>query len=239
MHGNFLYFVTHIKSYSSTTSRKLRLVVDEYDNGKFSFERFKAYTCFKRFHIIICYPESTNPNLNSDRSQTSLLVKIQTGEKLNDWKNDSFMPPLCAYRLSWARRASWGWWDELDDTVLKKTGFEITLRHGGSPRYWIFTSERGRNLNARAGDEPAISDLPSFNHCTKTPGKNCGHPVGSMLSIEAASCIVVKCIEKCTMEPGHSCCCQNSACCQVDSLYPRRSDVCPPLLSVWNKGNII
>ena len=30
-----------------------------------------------------------------------------------------FRPPLCTYRLNWARRTSWGWWDDWDDTVLQ------------------------------------------------------------------------------------------------------------------------
>ena len=28
-------------------------------------------------------------------------------------------PPLCTYRLNWAMRTSWGWWDDWDDTVLQ------------------------------------------------------------------------------------------------------------------------
>ena len=28
-------------------------------------------------------------------------------------------PPLCTYRLNWAKRTSWGWWDDWDDTVLQ------------------------------------------------------------------------------------------------------------------------
>ena len=36
------------------------------------------------------------------------------------WKNESgFRLPLCTYRLNWARRTSWGWWDDWDDTVLQ------------------------------------------------------------------------------------------------------------------------
>ena len=31
----------------------------------------------------------------------------------------AFRPPLCTYRLNWARRTSWGWWDAWDDTVLQ------------------------------------------------------------------------------------------------------------------------
>ena len=30
-----------------------------------------------------------------------------------------FRPPLCTNRLKWARRTSWGWWDDWDDTVLQ------------------------------------------------------------------------------------------------------------------------
>ena len=33
--------------------------------------------------------------------------------------NRGFRPPLCTYRLNWARRTSWGWWDDWDDTVLQ------------------------------------------------------------------------------------------------------------------------
>ena len=35
------------------------------------------------------------------------------------WNESSFRPPLCTYRLNWARRTSWGWWDDWDDTVLQ------------------------------------------------------------------------------------------------------------------------
>ena len=30
-----------------------------------------------------------------------------------------FRPPLCTYRLNWAKRTSWGWWDEWSDTALQ------------------------------------------------------------------------------------------------------------------------
>ena len=35
------------------------------------------------------------------------------------WNESGFRPPLCTYRLNWARRASWGWRDDWDDTVLQ------------------------------------------------------------------------------------------------------------------------
>ena len=62
------------------------------------------------------------------------------------WNNSGFRPPLCKYRLNWARRTSCGWWDDRDDTVLQTqdSKFEpwrseadhATSRHGGSPQYW-------------------------------------------------------------------------------------------------------
>ena len=30
-----------------------------------------------------------------------------------------FRPPLCTYMANWARRTSWGWWDELNDPALQ------------------------------------------------------------------------------------------------------------------------
>ena len=35
------------------------------------------------------------------------------------WNESGFRPLLCTYRLNWARRTSWGWWDDWDDTVLQ------------------------------------------------------------------------------------------------------------------------
>ena len=55
--------------------------------------------------------------------------------------------------LNWARRTSWGWWDEWDDTVVQthdskfepwRSETEHGHGHGGSPQYWNFTSELGK-----------------------------------------------------------------------------------------------
>ena len=35
------------------------------------------------------------------------------------WNESGFRPLLCTYRLNWAKRTSWGWWDDWDDTVLQ------------------------------------------------------------------------------------------------------------------------
>ena len=106
-----------------------------------------------------------------------------------EWNESGFRPPLCTYRLNWARRTSWGWWDEWDDTVrqTQDSKFEpwrSEAEHATS-RWRSFTRGWGRNVfvffqtaetgnrtlavltttlgppPARAGDEPDISDVPS------------------------------------------------------------------------------
>ena len=31
---------------------------------------------------------------------------------MKKWNESGFRPLLCTYRLNWARRTSWGWWDD-------------------------------------------------------------------------------------------------------------------------------
>ena len=81
-------------------------------------------------------------------------------------KNESgFRPPLCTYRLNWARRTSWGWRDDWDDTVLQTedSKFEswrseaehATSRSRRLPTILTFTRGWGRNLKPpRPGTEP-------------------------------------------------------------------------------------
>ena len=88
------------------------------------------------------------------------------GMKLN---KSGFRPPLCTYRLNWARRTSWGWWDDWDDTVLQTQDpkFEpwrseaenATSRSRRLPTILTFTREWGRNIFVsfkppRQGTEP-------------------------------------------------------------------------------------
>ena len=54
-----------------------------------------------------------NPALDS-RLPASGIVRNEM-----KWNESGFRPPLCTYRLNWARRTSWGWWDDWDDTVLQ------------------------------------------------------------------------------------------------------------------------
>ena len=87
------------------------------------------------------------------------------------WNESGFRPPLCTYRLNWARRTSWGWWDDWDDTVLQTqdSKFEpwrseaehATSRSRRLPTILTFTRGWGRNIfvsfkppRPRPGTEP-------------------------------------------------------------------------------------
>ena len=85
------------------------------------------------------------------------------------WNESGFRPPLCTYRLNWARRTSWGWWDDRDDTVLQTqdSKFEpwrseaehATSRSRRLPTILTFTRGWGRNIFVsfkppRPGTEP-------------------------------------------------------------------------------------
>ena len=85
------------------------------------------------------------------------------------WNESDFRPPLCTYRLNWARRTSWGWWDDWDDTVLQTqdSKFEpwrseveyATSRSRRLPTILTFTRGWGRNnfvsfKPPRPGTEP-------------------------------------------------------------------------------------
>ena len=88
---------------------------------------------------------------------------------IDKWNESGFRPPLCTYRLNWARRTSWGWWDDWDDTVLQTqdSKFEpwrseaehATSRSRRLPTILTFTRGCGRNILVsfkppRPGTEP-------------------------------------------------------------------------------------
>ena len=72
------------------------------------------------------------------------------------WNESGFRPPLCTYRLNWARRTSWGWWDDWDDTVLqthdskfkpwRSEAEHTTSRSRRLPTILTFTRGWGRNI---------------------------------------------------------------------------------------------
>ena len=118
------------------------------------------------------------------------------------WNESGFRPPLCTCRLNWARRASWGWWDDWDDTVLQTqdSKFEpwrsaaehATFRSRRVPTILTFTRGWGRNIFVslkppRPGTEPRTLALkaavltttlgppPQVHRCNKIGCRICGN----------------------------------------------------------------
>ena len=75
---------------------------------------FSLCTCLH--HMVI---------LRTQNKITDFLMILAWASPFNSlpivmkWNELGFRPPLCTYRLNWARRTYWGWWDDCDDTVLQ------------------------------------------------------------------------------------------------------------------------
>ena len=110
------------------------------------------------------------------------------------WNESGFRPPLCTYRLNWARRTSWGWWDDWDDTVLQThdSKFEpwrseaehATSRSRRLPTILTFTRGWGRNnfvsfKPPRPGTEPRTLAWKAAV-LTTTPGPPPSVPISSL-----------------------------------------------------------
>ena len=109
-----------------------------------------------------------------------------SGEK-KKWNESGFRPPLCTYRLNWARRTSWGWWDDSDDTVLQTqdSKFEpwrseaehATSRSRRLPTILTFTRGWGRNIcffqTAETGNRTPDSGVKGSgaNHYPRAPAR--------------------------------------------------------------------
>ena len=87
----------------------------------------------------------------------------------NKWNESGFRPLLCTHRLNWARRTSWGRWNEWDDSALQTQGSKFKpwrseAEHATSqsrrlPTILSFRSGWGRNMCVsfkppRPGTEP-------------------------------------------------------------------------------------
>ena len=56
-----------------------------------------------------------------DFENKQMNVSIHTSHLycVGKWNESGFRPLLCTHRLNWARRTSWGRWEEWDDTALQ------------------------------------------------------------------------------------------------------------------------
>ena len=121
------------------------------------------------------------------------LVQIIRTKKMK-WNESGFRPPLCTYRLNWARRTSWGWWDDWDDTVLQTQGSKFepwrseaehaTSRSRRLPAILTFTRGWGRNIfcffqTAETGNRTPNSGVKGSgaNHYPRAPAHFPGNEV--------------------------------------------------------------
>ena len=113
--------------------------------------------CF-RININFCFCSFIMLFLaNFTTIEVSGIWAVSRATCLCKWNemNRGFRPPLCTYRLNWAKRTSWGWWDDWDDTVLQTqdSKFEpwrseaehATSRSRRLPTILTFTRGWGRN----------------------------------------------------------------------------------------------
>ena len=124
---------------------------------------------------------------------------------IKKWNDSGFRPPLCTYRLNWARRTSWGWWDDWDDTVLQTqdSKFEpwrseaehATSRSRRLPTILTFTRGWGRNIcffeTAETGNRTPNSGVKGSgaNHYPRAPAYLLFYIPVTLLLILCTSCI--------------------------------------------------
>ena len=107
-------------------------------------------------------------------------------QPIKKWNESGFRPPLCTYRVNWARRTSRRWWDDWDDTVLQTqdSKFEpwrseaehATSRPRRLPTILTFTRGCGRNIfcffqTAKTGNRTPNSGVKGSgaNHYPRAP----------------------------------------------------------------------
>ena len=128
------------------------------------------------------WPRSARWVMTSENNLLQRVTKMK-------WNESGFRPPLCTYRLNWARRTSWGWWDDWDDTVLQTqdSKFEpwrseaehATSRSRRLPTILTFTRGWGRNIfcffeTAETGNRTPNSGVKGSgaNHYPRAPAPN-------------------------------------------------------------------
>ena len=125
-----------------------------------------------------------------ERKRNRNVFSSTDSEGVHKWNESGFRPPLCTYRLNWAWRTSWGWWDDWDDTVLQTqdSKFEpwrskaehATSRSRRLPTILTFTRGWGRNIfyflqTAETGNRTPDSGLKGSgaNHFPRALARRC------------------------------------------------------------------
>ena len=122
-------------------------------------------------------------------------------QRFRHLENESgFRQHLSTYRLNWARRTSWGWWDDWDDTVLQTQvpKFEpwwseaehATSRSRRLPTILTFTRGWGRNIfcfvqTAKTGNRTSNSGVKGSgaSHYPRAPALSSFRRIRRLCSI--------------------------------------------------------
>ena len=118
------------------------------------------------------------------------------------WYEGGFRPLLCTYRLNWARRTNWGWWNEWDDTSLQTQDSKFEpwpsqAEHAFSRSWRLLTilnhyewagKKHFVSLKVGRPEWGSIQRSPtfqagSFNHWTRAPAQIVNQNVRQSLSI--------------------------------------------------------
>ena len=124
---------------------------------------------FPLYYYYYPWVPGLQPKGVSHKFAAGALFNLSSCPNEMKWNESGFRPHLCTYRLNWARRTSWGWWDDWDDTVFQTqdSKFEpwrseaehATSRSRRLPTILTFTRGWGRNnfvsfKPPRPGTEP-------------------------------------------------------------------------------------
>ena len=71
---------------------------------------------------------------------STISISLRNIVRKCTWNEWDFRPPVCTYRLNWARITSWGWWDEWDDTAIQ-------IRGDGEKTFLFLSNRRDRGTN--------------------------------------------------------------------------------------------
>ena len=116
-----LYYVRWILLWDDTCLCKANSVVQSQKavSAHFTSEQILLFD-FARQYLWRSNRKSVE-NLLLQKNFAGVFSFVQMRQKQGavKWNESGFRSPLCTHRLNWARRTSWGLWDEWDDTVLQ------------------------------------------------------------------------------------------------------------------------
>ena len=146
-----------------------------------------GYLCL-RLHLL---KKCSFYSIYIQHNQNNVFYTIWCNSADEKWNESGFMPLLCTYRLNWARRTSWGWWDEPDDTALQTQDIEIrTMEVWGRARHlsvaeaphntefyeWMGKKHFGFFQTTETGKRTPNSSVKGScaNHYSRAPAQLCG-----------------------------------------------------------------